>query len=542
MFSFSSSCISLTIYIISYRIHLSPGSRRSSGSATRAAMTRAMGVTESVRSKRDPQRKRGQSTPSPPPSISSPPLAPPALAPAHLSPSSLPIPDTPDTPPPLTQAHLPGLMSVPPPPPESTSSHPSTASTPEVAYYSPNSHAPLQLNGHSQQNSPESMYPSSQSSQASPELGLSNDHNLWEYRNRLGHPYQHTDQVQPSQGNGSNYVHHSQPPSPAQSIGGHHHGQAQDLVGEPYPHSGRYDLHYRSSLPGLRHFEAMSSTSPPVQYTIHSDTISTGHDLQYRDPASSAKSRHSIAHISHPQSLPSPSPLSSISSLGSHPPTPVYHQPSAIPVSKFSGFHNAPASTRTSPSAQYRSSHFAVQNVPDQEPYTSAGYSEPQSRSSPSHSQSRVLPEFSDSDYATSSLQHRHSYVNPRNLQTYHTGQAPSNQDQFTSPPPVLAPIHGERDLRAELGSHHSDQFHAHVNNHPHPQQSHYLHAHVYLNTHTHLSSQTADAGLSDVPHSQVTNHCLHLHHPQPQHPLRGHQEYLHLHSSVSSGSHTDPR
>ena len=85
-----STDISLTLSF-SYRIHLSPGSRRSSSSATRAAIARAVGATGSKNS-------RPSSAIVTPERLSSgPPSPPPALEHAI-------IPPPPDSPPPLVQA------------------------------------------------------------------------------------------------------------------------------------------------------------------------------------------------------------------------------------------------------------------------------------------------------------------------------------------------------------------------------------------------------------------------------------------------------
>lgn len=91
-----------TLFTYSYRIHLSPGSRRRSASATRQAMTLAMGSSGSAARRRS---RNGASTPS-----SDAPDTPPSLGSSQQSlgdAAAALIPEPPETPPPLAEARLP---------------------------------------------------------------------------------------------------------------------------------------------------------------------------------------------------------------------------------------------------------------------------------------------------------------------------------------------------------------------------------------------------------------------------------------------------
>ena len=245
----------------SYRIHLSPGSRRSS---TRSAVSRAMN------SSAGPKRSSAPSSAVEPP-MSPPPLsAPPALEPArpynHHSPG-------PDSPPPLAQATLPATAHLP-----STSSSRSSSS-PELTYSS-GSHNLI----------PISSQGPSQGSQS------------YSYR---GNTSTYQDQ---SHGAGYTYV-HTTPLT-------HHSSGSNSNSFSSYPNShANYGAH---SLPHI-------NTSSPVLHPQHP------HDSPNPTPISS---RHSISHISHPQSYPqnhssSTEPASPASSHSHHsgPTTPsyVYH-------------------------------------------------------------------------------------------------------------------------------------------------------------------------------------------------------------------------
>ncbi|KAF8166010.1 hypothetical protein B0H34DRAFT_259043 [Crassisporium funariophilum] len=244
-----------------YRIHLSPGSRRSSArSAASRAMSGKRGSTASTE------------TPSAPPPLSSPP----ALEPARpvYSHDSTP----PDSPPPLAQATLPATASMPLNNARMDSSSRSSSSSSPEASYSPGGHHHMV----------------SLSSQG---LSLSNN-NSQSYNYRSGT----TTYQEQSQGAGFTYV-HTTPIS-------HSSGSSN---GNSFPsYSGSHDNFSNHNV---------SSMQQQNQNRDHSPV--------------SMSSRHSISHISHPQtsysqtqssstSPPSPASSHSVSSHTSGPPTPTY--------------------------------------------------------------------------------------------------------------------------------------------------------------------------------------------------------------------------
>ncbi len=104
----------------SYRIHLSPGSRRSS---TRSAIARAMNPSSS------PSKRNSLSSPEA--QLSPPPMSPPALEPARIYTTHSPPPDTP---PALEPATLPVAMHIADPVSSRSSSSPETL----LAFLGPN--------------------------------------------------------------------------------------------------------------------------------------------------------------------------------------------------------------------------------------------------------------------------------------------------------------------------------------------------------------------------------------------------------------------
>ena len=248
----------------SYRIHLSPGSRRNS---SRSAIARAMNGSVPTLNNASIRRASASSgspefPPSLPPQLSAPPNT---SEPARAYTISTP----PDSPPQLAHATLPATMH---PPPESVSSR--SSSGPDSPYspisqeqqlhnnqlVSMSSH-PIDINGNSQ---PFSHYRSGTTT------------------------YQ-----EQSQGSGYQYVHHNSVSPP----GSAHHGMHQ--MNNSYSYSGS---HYDS-----RHHPTHRSDNTNSQSASSSPTTHT--------------SRHSISHISHPNPHPrsyppahnsnSPSPVSS---------------------------------------------------------------------------------------------------------------------------------------------------------------------------------------------------------------------------------------
>ncbi|TFK63461.1 hypothetical protein BDN72DRAFT_847581 [Pluteus cervinus] len=244
-----------------YRIHLSPGSRRSS---TRSAIARAMNNSA-------PGKRNGAGSaldsPSAPPPLSSPPALEPARVYSHHS-------TPPDSPPPLAQATLPATAHLP-----DTSSGRSSSS-PQSSYSPINHHlVPMSSQGLSQP---------------------------YSYRSGT------TTYQEQSQGAGFTYV-HTTPIS-------HSSNASNGTSFSSY--SSSHDNFNGQSLPHIN-----TSSSSPLHQSHLQDSPSSQSSI-------SLPSRHSISHISHPQSSyqnqsssagpPSPASSHSVSSHTSGPPTPTY--------------------------------------------------------------------------------------------------------------------------------------------------------------------------------------------------------------------------
>ncbi|PPQ84698.1 hypothetical protein CVT24_002673 [Panaeolus cyanescens] len=223
-----------------YRIHLSPGSRRSSA---RSAASRALNNT-----KRASTASTAESTPSLPPLSSPPALEPARVYNHHASP--------PDSPPPLAQATLPATATMP-----LAGSRLESSSARSSA--SPDAYVPL----------------------SPPPLAMSNNNQGFNYRS-VASNYQ--EQQQSQNNNFSNYS----------------HSQVSN---------------------GNSSFSSYSSSHDSFENQSSARDQSNG----------SISSRHSISHISHPQSSysqahassvgpPSPASSHSVSSHTSGPPTPTY--------------------------------------------------------------------------------------------------------------------------------------------------------------------------------------------------------------------------
>ncbi|KAF8642781.1 hypothetical protein AX16_009414 [Volvariella volvacea WC 439] len=243
-----------------YRIHLSPGSRRSSTRSISRAMNGKRGGGPLL-----------EATPAPPPLSS-----PPALEQARVYHHSPP----PDSPPPLAQATLPATAHL------AGEASGRSSSSPQSSSYSP-------INGHLAQG-----------------LGLSGAGSQGTYSYRSGT----TTYQEQSQGAGFTYV-HTTPIS---------HSSTGSNVPSFSSYSSSHDNFSGHSLPHLN--ASSSSSSSPL---LHQDSQSQPSSL-------SMPSRHSISHISHPQTSysqptptqssstnpPSPASSNSVSSHTSGPPTP----------------------------------------------------------------------------------------------------------------------------------------------------------------------------------------------------------------------------
>lgn len=321
-----------------YRIHLSPGSRRTSA---RSSASKPMSG-----------KKGNNNAPSSTePSAAHTPLSPPPLETGRIySHQSTP----PDSPPPLAQATLPATASIP--------SNSSRMQQPSPGRSSSSS-------------SLDTSYPPSDHDlvPAQPQ-GLSSPLN---YNYRTGT----TTYQEQSQGPGYTYVHTT-----------------------PITHPSS----------GASHGTSFSSYASHDNFSVSPQQTQNGH----RDNSSvSISSRHSISHISHPQSSyqssrtspPSPASSQSVSSHNSGPPTPNY-----------SVFHDDAHPYHHHPQQQHSQHHGngMINNHPHQQQHH--------------HPQPHFLPQQNGNHY------HSNGHRNGR----------------FNSPPPTLAPIQGERLMRRDDSRH----------------------------------------------------------------------------------------
>lgn len=333
----SPAIVSMLTHNYSYRIHLSPGSRRSS---TRSAIARAMNPAGS--GKRN--SSSSSESPSAPPSLSSPPALEPARVYSHHS-------TPPDSPPPLAQATLPATAHL----PDSASSR--SSSSPETSYSPINHHlVPMSSQGIN--------------------MPGSNSQQPYSYRSGT------TTYQEQSQGAGFTYV-HTTPIS---------HSSSSSNGNTFSSYSSSHDDFSNHSLPHIN-----TNTSSPVLHQQHLQDSPTSQSSM------SMSSRHSISHISHPQSSysqnqpssagpPSPTSSHSVSSHTSGPPTPTY------------SVFNDEAHT-------YHHGSGMISDAPG----LSSGHISPQGH--------LVHPSYSPSMH---------------------------NGSRFDSPPPVLAPIQNDRHVRSE--------------------------------------------------------------------------------------------
>lgn len=238
-------------FYLSYRIHLSPGSRRSS---TRSAIARAMNSTAS------PKRS---SLPSPEAQMSPPPMSPPALEPARLYAAHSPPPDTP---PPLAPATLPTGMHIADPVSSRSSSSPDNS-------YSPTNHHLLSM-------------PSNSMSLPGPQS--------YSYRNGT------TTYQEQSQGAGFTYVHTTPIHSTSNSASNFSYSNAHGSFGNhglPHMNSTATVIHNtrhnsESSISGITSRHSISHISHPHSYS-QAQSSSGG-------PPSPASSHSVSSHTSGP--------------------------------------------------------------------------------------------------------------------------------------------------------------------------------------------------------------------------------------------------
>ena len=271
MFNPSSSYLLLTSNPSSYRIHLSPGSRRSAARGSARGQTAKKAVIPPPVLAEPPVQVVVPSQPSPPP------LSPPPLEQARINFTHDISP--PDSPPPLAQATLPATatLSIAPARMDAASDRSSSSSSPQA--YSSSSQNALPM--------------SSQS--ASVSAGQT-----YSYRNGT------TTYQEQSPGTGSAYTYVHTTPLSQQSA-----SASNSSSYSSYPNSANSHNYSNHSL---QHHATQSRNSP----------ISV-----------SVSSRHSISHISHPHSSysqnqsssagpASPASSHSVSSHTSGPPTPTY--------------------------------------------------------------------------------------------------------------------------------------------------------------------------------------------------------------------------
>lgn len=506
----------LTAIVHSYRIHLSPGSRRSSGSVTRAAMTRAGSSSEpSARSTSSRPHKRARTAESTPP-------LPPVIIPhavlqqspanfVHENLSPCLVPDAPDTPPPLVEARLPLAAVTRFHASESLSSG-SSHSSPVASYHSSPPHliSPIPAT-EGRIHSPELVYPQSGGHFAPPATQNGSPHSQWTYRPH-SEPYQSDPESVPH-GNTQRYPsEHLRTPPPALNAPSQNLQVNREFQDETYTYPANYDATPLDSATSMSHGRGSENTY--ADHHHHENNVSSQHQaLLHRGTPSASTSRHSIAHISHPYEHPPPTSPHLVSPLESQSPTPVFSV--ASPVSR-SHYHetresdNSVASLTRHPSSNSASSQY------DSNSLSSAGYSQSMSNIHDT-SQSHVSP--SHGAYSTLSSQ----YSNPHDSLAHLILPA-----RYDSPPPILAPIQDERVIRGEHEITPRQDSEA-ISSYPH----HYA-PHAPLPP---ISSYSPNVEFASTQLRPIANYYTYLHQPQPQHAA-GHPHYLSHYSSLSSAHH----
>lgn len=450
----------------SYRIHLSPGSRRNSGTATRAAMNRAS-ASDRPRSSR--RRSRNESadpgSPAPPTPVPSPPLEPPALAPAYQSLAAATAPpqsspsdalEPPDTPPPLAQAY----PTLPPPTAPVYSQLPihgrdvtrSTRSTPEASYHSPVSYTQSSLATASYPQYDDHSYSSSQESRTSSSFGrTTGDDPRWAYtqHQQQSYPTSESDRYSPA-----SPVANAQYTEPASPV------DAYSVSSHRAPAPGSYQMSQESAS-YYSHYQPRQASSTALSgNATNSSPLAQPHSQQQ------STNRHSIAHISNPVNRQH-SPTST-STTSAHSASPVVSHPSTpagygyVPSSMGSYADSPPGSVSpvAPTTSQLPSGMVSATTGPgtygsyeyESNSLTSAGYALPppqQQTQQQTQAYDRTLPALSPVHARESQSQSSlPTHFNYGQQGSYHSGPASSGARR-TSPPPVLAPIHVRRDAGA---------------------------------------------------------------------------------------------
>lgn len=283
-------------FFFSYRIHLSPGSRRSSTSASRSAMIKSYTGDRRTAIKRGsqaimvstPRPVLAQQHSSPPPS---PPIAPPALEQAY----SHDILPGPDSPPALVQATLPELIHH---YSESVSSRSSSPPEYTLTPALPNEFAPVVE------------YPSGGAQQ--PQSDAQYGHGVTAFH-------------EPSHG----------------GIYGYENGSSLTQSDSMRNDVASDNIHSQTYYSNTYNDDHSHITPPPIQQFQH---IHNSHTPPLTSPGqfSPISSRHSISHISHPGVYPNAPP--------SHPPTTGPSSPASI---HSSSPHTSPASGSPTPAYSF---------------------------------------------------------------------------------------------------------------------------------------------------------------------------------------------
>ncbi|KAF5334280.1 hypothetical protein D9758_015536 [Tetrapyrgos nigripes] len=392
-----------------YRIHLSPGSRRTS--------------SRSSRSSRSGSSRRGANSGLAPASSSNtsfpPPNSPPALA------GALSIPPPPLSPPPLEPAHPNGpqgrmVYGQHSPPPDSP-----PALAPATLPIQSQSQSQY-ISSRSANSSPDGMYstPSFASSSGMGSMPSENGQPSQSptipapgYSYRVGTSAYH-EQVG-GHGGEYSYIH----PGPVSSSNAVSEYSDSASNSHSLPHINT--LNYNSSL-SRSGSPSVSATSPNSSAPVSAAA----------SPLSSVSSRHSISHISHSQSYPSLQSQSSIQGIG-HSPSPVsanHNSSHGQILPSVSSLSNVYPDSSVSANAEHLS----------HSPHYDAMVNPPSTSSSPHALQAG---QTSNATYSPAlSVQSNGSAGSmPQPLAQHASGQnilGPS-LSRFESPPPVLAPLQG---------------------------------------------------------------------------------------------------
>ncbi|PCH40684.1 hypothetical protein WOLCODRAFT_136942 [Wolfiporia cocos MD-104 SS10] len=508
-----------------YRIHLSPGSRRSSGSATRAAMTRAQNMSEQMKSRlQDDQGAVGLWTGSSPPSPSiSPHEPPPALVQARFSPPQS-LPEPPDTPPPLTPACvpvLPPMSAVVPAPFDSGSSRSSTASIPEVGYPTMVSHHRIQPARLATSHLVHSAYPQAQSSYASP--ASDNGHSPWGYGVQSISQYQRLVQDETPSHASSGQV--GRLPSGMASGDGSIDSQSLQAIRQPsdssYAYAGHHELQYPESSPDAHHSAAINTSDGGFGH------LSRGQSQHARadDGSAMTSSRQSLSHLSTHSMMapptpdtPSPyTPHSNASYHASHSQTVDSRMTSsrifASPLLRPDG-EPTPPNVYSVPSGGGQSGY----------PHQEATSTDPSPQVYTHHVSGSTASHYADSQaIGVSSL----------SLSEEHGVQISPPRSRYPSPPPTLAPLQKTRGTHDILSSSQASS-HAHSDYDPRSRQQLHLVTSAFSNT---VPAQNAPESAGLARHNTMPstypglNVLVPLHQPRPQHAMHPPQPYLQMYS-----------